>query len=201
MDEEWVSITEAAKRLACERSTLSRYLAQHAEALPLRIDGKSKLVEFGALRQHRSENVRLSAVPREARPQAGAAQVRRFAGTQSDGAARKAQADAELREMDLAERRGELTPTAEVDKAGRDAVALMQSAFERAVESAAASASVKYGTEERIWRIVLKQFVRTGLETFNSEMRQRLDREASLADAGAPDDDESPGLETVGALQ
>ncbi|MBX8828054.1 hypothetical protein HBA93_20840, partial [Ochrobactrum sp. SFR4] len=84
----------------------------------------------------------------------------RFSGSQSDGAARKAQADAELREMDLAERRKILTKTAEVDQAGRDAIALMQSAFERAIETEAASASVKFGFDERTMRIVFKTFMR-----------------------------------------
>lgn len=187
--DEWVSITEAADRLtaagdAVERSTLSRYLAQHAEALEVRVEGKSKLVEFGALRQHRAENVRLRQAPRPTTGPAGGqgpAGPRRFAGTQSDGAARKVTAEAEMRELDLAERRGALTPTAEVDKAGRDAVALMQSAFERAIDSEAATASVKYGLEERIWRIALKAFARRGLDVFNQEIRARLDQEERLA--------------------
>ena len=46
MSEEWVSITDAAKRLSAagdvvDRSTLSRYVSQHAEALPTRREGKS----------------------------------------------------------------------------------------------------------------------------------------------------------------
>ncbi|RWD71686.1 MAG: hypothetical protein EOS37_11050 [Mesorhizobium sp.] len=181
---EWISITDAAARLTeagdfVERSTLSRYIKQHAEALPTRQDGKSNLVEFGALRQHRSENIRLKPAPaREnspARPQPGRPSPR-FAGTQSDGLARKAQADAEMREMDLALRRGELTPTSEVDRAGRDAVALMQSAFERAVEAEAATLNVRYGWEERLVRIALKAFTAKGLEVFHREMLKLIDQ-------------------------
>ncbi len=204
--DEWVSITEAADRLtaagdAVERSTLSRYLAQHSDALEVRIEGKSKLVEFGALRQHRAENVRLRQAPRAMSGPAGgqgSTGQRRFAGTQSDGAARKVTAEAEMRELDLAERRGELTPTAEVDKAGRDAVALMQSAFERAIESEAATASVKYGLEERIWRIALKSFARRGLDVFNQEIRARLDQEERLA---LDERTMSGEIVTTGALQ
>ncbi|WP_292654071.1 hypothetical protein [Mesorhizobium sp.] len=183
---EWISITDAAARLSAagdriDRSTLSRYLKQHSEALPTREEGKSHLVEYGALVAHRGENIRLRNIP----PVAGLAPglgtkakspPSRFAGSQSDGFARKAQADAEMREMDLAKRRGELTPTAEVDKAGRDAIALMQSAFERAIESEAASLSVKYGWDERVARIALKAFVRVGLDDFNREIRERLDQ-------------------------
>ncbi|MER9875584.1 hypothetical protein [Mesorhizobium sp. M0195] len=194
---EWISITDAAARLSAagdriDRSTLSRYLKQHAQALPTREEGKSHLVEFGVLVAHRGENIRLRAVPPVSGQAAGLglkamAPPSRFAGSQSDGFARKAQADAEMREMDLAKRRGELTPTAEVDKAGRDAIALMQSAFDRAIESEAASLSVKYGWDERVARIALKGFVRVGLDDFNREIRERLDqheRERAAGDTG-----------------
>lgn len=194
--EEWISITEAAVRLTAigdpvDRSTLSRYLKQHAEALPLRENGRANLVEFGALAAHRGENVRI-------RPpaQSGGApiavtgrpirQAPRFAGSQSDGVARKAQADAELREMDLAQRRKQLTPTAEVDQAGRDAIALMMSAFERATESEASSLALRYGWDERTVRIALKAFSRTGLEVFHREMLEHLDRMRRSVEAGEP---------------
>jgi hypothetical protein len=206
--EEWISITDAATRLSevgdhVDRSTLSRYLSQHAEALPTKREGKSNLVEFGALRQHRSENIRLKPSPSRARDlgplDRGATarqQAGRFAGSQSDGLARKAQADAEMREMDLALRRGELTPTSEVDRAGRDAIALMQSAFERAVEAEAATLNVRYGWEERLVRIALKAFTSKGLEVFNREMLKLIDqheREA-LDEAG-------PAMDRPGSLQ
>ena len=179
---EWISITEAAARLtaagdAIERSALSRYVSQHGEALATRRDGKANLIEFGALMAHRTENVRLRkpSLPLAAGPASAAAKPSRFAGSQSDGAARKAQADAEMREMDLAERRGELTLVDEVDKAGRDAVALMQSAFDRAIDPEAATASVKYGWDERLVRLVLKGFARKGADVFHSETLKYLD--------------------------
>ncbi|WP_297323405.1 hypothetical protein [uncultured Bartonella sp.] len=171
--EEWLSISEAARRLTAtgdkiERSSLSRYVAQHAEALPQRQEGREKQVEFGALLQHRKENIRIV-------PQPVVQKRTQFVGTQADGAARKAQADAELREMDLAERRKILTRTAEVDRAGRDAIALMQSAFERTVETVAADVSLKYNWDERTARSVLKRFARLGLESFNQTILDRLD--------------------------
>lgn len=208
MDEEWISITEAAARLtargdAVDRSTLSRYLKQHSEALALRPSGKSNLVEFGALLEHRQANVRLR--PIAAQPSAtpaaagrAGAPAPRFAGSQSDGAARKAQADAELREMDLAERRKELTLVAEVDQAGRDAVVLMQSAFERAVEAEAATLSLKYGWDERTVRLALKNFIRSGLGVFNREILIRLDaarREEEAAEAGLAETAEGVSLQ------
>lgn len=193
MDEEWISITDAAARLTeagdrIDRSSLSRYLKQHSEALPLKPDGRSTLVEFGALASHREENIRVRPLPlpaapspgRQASPAGGTLPTR----TQSDGAARKAQADAELREMDLAERRKELTPFAEVDQAGRDAVAMMQSAFERAIDTEASSLSLKYGWEERVVRLALKNFSKAGLSVFNRQVLEKLDAMRRREDAG-----------------
>ena len=183
MSGDWLSITDAAARLTAlgdkvDRSSLSRYLKQHSEALPLRRSGRSSLVEFGALRGHRLENIRLVMKPGvTSEPLEGG--LKRPDGpkekTAVGGQARKVLADAELREMDLAERRRELTPTAEVDRAGREAVALMQSAFDRAVESSAAECAVKYGWPERTVRLALKGFARSGIEMFHREMLKRLD--------------------------
>lgn len=182
-DGEWISISEAAQRLTdmgdlVERSTLSRYIKQHGEAIEIREEGKARLVEFNTLVAHRGENIRIRATPPTARATAAQGTYRpapRFGGSQSDGAARKAQADAELREMDLAERRKILTKVSEVDQAGRDSVALMQSAFERALETEAANASVKYGFDERTTRLVLKAFMHSGLEVFNQTILGRID--------------------------
>jgi hypothetical protein len=96
-----------------------------------------------------------------------------------------------MREMDLAERRGELTLVAEVDKGARDAVALMQSAFDRAIDSEAAAASVKYGWDERIARLVLKGFARKGAEVFHREMLQKLD-DLDRAEMAAQHGDDKP---------
>jgi hypothetical protein len=192
--EEWVSITEAASRLTeagdpIDRSTLSRYLKQHSEALPTRRAGKAALVDLMALAAHRGENIRIRApvVTADSGGRGRGAPLApsrsRFAGSQSDGAARKAQADAELREMDLAQRRKQLTPTAEVDQAGRDAVALMSSAFDRMIDTAAAQASLKYGWDERTARVFLKGFARGGLDVFHREILDRLDAMRRDADA------------------
>lgn len=171
--EEWISVTAAAQKLSdagdsVTRSTLSRYLDQHAEALPTKFEGRTRLVEFGALRQHRNENVRII-------PQAVTKQKQQLTGSQADGVARKAQADAELREMDLAERRKSLTRVVEVDRAGRDAVALMQSSFERSVETVASDLYLKYGWDERTVRMELKRFSSIGVETFHRVILERLD--------------------------
>lgn len=194
MDEDWISITDAAARLTeagdrIDRSSLSRYLKQHSEALPLKPDGRSSLVEYGALIAHRGENIRIRPLPLPVAPATAARPSGATGGTlptrtQSDGAARKAQADAELREMDLAERRKELTPYSEVDQAGRDAVAMMQSAFERAIETEASTLSLKYGWEERVVRLALKNFSKAGLSVFNRQVLEKLDAMRRRDDAG-----------------
>lgn len=199
---EWLSISGAAAKLneagdLVERSTLSRYVKQHSEALGLRHEGGAVLVEMGVLVAHRAENVRMrkrtkrsndaSAAP------AGRSRQTRFAGSQADGVARKAQADAEMREMDLAERRGHLTPVDEVNKSARDAVALMLSAFDRAVDGEAASASVRYGWDERVVRLVLKSFARKGTDVFHREVLRQLDAIAREEMAAAEGDETAVG--------
>lgn len=199
----WVSITDAAQRLTAlgrpiDRSTLSRYIAQHGEALPTRRDGRATLVEFHALCAHRGENIRVTdAAPAAVEPAASAAGLRgretkRFGGSQVDGAARKAMAQAEMAELDLAERRQQLAPTAEVEQAGHDAIALMNASFERAIETEADKVSARYGWDTRIVRSVLKRFARVGTEAFHREMLSRVDdlrrrEEAARRSPDAPD--------------
>jgi hypothetical protein len=192
MNEDWISITEAAERLSkagdvVTRSTLSRYLSKHTDALSTRKSGRETQVDYVQLRAHRAENIRIENVsaPVSTSPAPSIAPTlpTKGTGTQNHGAARKAMADAELRELDLAQRRKQVTPTGEVDRAGRDAIALMNSAFERAVESEAASLSVKYGWDERTTRLALKKFARSGLDIFHREILQRLDDFKRTADA------------------
>jgi hypothetical protein len=192
MNEDWISITEAAERLSkagdvVTRSTLSRYLSKHTDALSTRKSGRETQVDYVQLRAHRAENIRIENVsaPVSTSPAPSIAPTLpiKGTGTQNLGAARKAMADAELRELDLAQRRKQVTPTGEVDRAGRDAIALMNSAFERAVESEAASLSVKYGWDERTTRLALKKFARSGLDIFHREILQRLDDFKRTADA------------------
>lgn len=186
MAEDWISITEAAARLTgagdrIDRSTLSRYLKQHAEVLPLRPAGKTNLVDFEALVAHRAENVRVPPQPPggAARPAGRVEETRaerRFAGSQADAAARDRLAIAEMREMDLAVRKRELTPISEVDEGGRNAVVLMTASFDRAIEKRAADLSVRYGWDERQVRVALKAFVSDGVDVFHREVLELIDQ-------------------------
>lgn len=193
MDEEWISITDAAERLtkagdAVTRSTLSRYLSKHKAALSSRKNGRETQIDYVRLKAHRSENIRIennspmsygSASPIPSKT--GNAEER--TPSPVTGPARKSLAEAEIKELELAKIRRKITPTSEVDKAGRDAIALMLSAFERAVDSEAASLSVKYGWDERTIRLALKSFARVGVDVFHREVLESLDRFRRSEDA------------------
>ncbi len=190
--EEWISITDAAKRLtaagdAVDRSTLSRYISQHAEALPTKRDGKSNLIEFNALAQHRGENIRLQ---QSRRPHEVAPPPAPDAGprppTQISAAARDKEAAAALRELELARELRQITSVREVADAAQTAIVRMRSAFERAVEGEAATLALKYGWDERMVRIALKTFAQSGLDVFHREMLSRLDAIQRSVDAGEP---------------
>jgi hypothetical protein len=177
--EEWISITEAAKRLSAtgdvvDRSTLSRYVSQHVEALPTKREGKSNLVEFATLLQHRSENIRLTRRPADPAPpvvlDGGARQP-----TQISAAARDKEASAALRELELARELRQITSLREVADAAQTSIVMMRNAFERAVDSEASSLSLKHGWDERKVRISLKGFAQAGLEVFHRVMLDRID--------------------------
>ncbi|MBZ0163161.1 MAG: hypothetical protein K8H74_10655 [Notoacmeibacter sp.] len=129
-----------------------------------RRDGKFRLVEYNALTRHRSENIRIEAAREAGRKRVDLVPSRR-----------KVMAEAELKEMDLAQRRGHLVIAAEVDGAARNALAVMKAGFDRAIEPEAASLSVKYGWDERALRLGLKAFVASGLDHFHREMLKLLD--------------------------
>jgi hypothetical protein len=189
VDLKLISIADAARRLteagdSISRPGLSLYLTQHAEAGLFLEENGRRLVDFQRLVAHRAENVRLKLRPRQgttsvSRPGAGS-----FDRSQANGAARKALADAELKDLELAARRGEVTPTEEVRRTAHDAIALMRSAFERAVETEAARIGVSYGWDERKLRIVFKGVARRGIEEFNRAVLERLDAQARAEAAG-----------------
>lgn len=193
MAEEWLSITDAAKRLTdagdvVDRSTLSRYLRQHAEALPTRREGKSNLVEFGTLQRHRGENIRLVQARRvEAAPDLATAMPAdpgRGQPTQISAAVRDREAQAALRELDLARELKQITPVREVADAGQAAIVMMRNAFERAVEAEAQALAMKYGWDERQARLALKSFANAGLDAFHRTILERLGGADPLAGDG-----------------
>jgi len=189
MSEEWISITDAAKRLTAagdvvDRSTLSRYVGQHAEALPTRREGKSNLIEFGTLAQHRAENIRLQQTRRSPEPPTVAPDAGPRPPTQISAAARDKEASAALRELELARELRQITIVREVADAAQTAIVRMRGAFERAVEGEAATLALKHGWDERKVRLALKTFAQAGLEVFHREMLERIDAMQRADDAG-----------------
>lgn len=189
MSEEWISITDAARRLTAagdvvDRSTLSRYVSQHAEALPTRREGRSNLVEYETLARHRAENIRLqqpksSVATPTAAPVAGPRPP-----TQISAAARDKEAAAALRELELARELRQITSVREVADAAQTAIIRMRGAFERAVEGEAATLALRHGWDERKVRLALKGFAQAGLEVFHREMLDRLDALQRAEDGG-----------------
>lgn len=207
MNDDWLPIAEAARRLTAagdviSQSALSRYLQKHSDNIPMRETARAKLVNMDALAGHRSENIRVAG---QAGFQAAITAARSFADVVApqlppsmagqrqalSPSARKATAEAEIKEMDLALRRGELVPTAEVKAACMDSIALMKTAFDRALEKAAAEASLKWGWDERQARVALKSFAKSGLETFHVKTVEYLDRLAAAGE-GMPAPEANP---------
>jgi hypothetical protein len=159
----------AARGDTVSKSALSRYLKQHAEALPVEREGRDLFLDFEALARHRSENIRLA----ESAPRAAARPTYSpRSTTQADGAARKVTAEAELKELQLASQKGLLTPTAEVQEAARDAVTQMRAAFDLAVNITAEQIAARLGGETRLVRPLLKHMIRAGLEEFARAMSE-----------------------------
>lgn len=158
-----VSVTEAARRLSelgdkIDRSTLSRYVARYAAALNPSKDGRETVVNFETLRGHRVQNIRLDAKP--------------LAGTRarSDSQARKLDADARIRELDLAERECKITLRDEVAEAARVAVAAMRAAFDAAVNDTAEQLAHHLAGEPRLIRPALRSMAAKGFEAFADAM-------------------------------
>ena len=137
-----------------EQSTLSRYVTKYADALDPQPNGRETMVDFEALALHRQQNVR-----RRAAPTAGAAIRGR-----ADEAALNTRAQRQLRELDIAERIGALTPTREVQGALADALAALRNAFALALNDTAAAIANVSGVEPRVVRPHLAAFEKKGLD-------------------------------------
>jgi hypothetical protein len=184
----WYSTAETRERLAADGDQISQpgltqYLNRFPE-IPRRqsaTDARVTEIDFEALVKHRAENVRTqdrqAAAPRR-NPEAEALQLR------------ERRAGAELKEFQLAERRGELVPRAEVVRAVQAAAvaltqSLQRSRFERA-EALEGAAGVRGKTS------VLITQDEAALAAF-------ADALTALAGAGANDDGDSGDAADAGS--
>jgi hypothetical protein len=161
--QELVSLTEAAARLATmgdkvDRSTLSRYVANYADALNPTRRGRETVVDFARLREHRGQNVRLDAKPFVP------------ARSRSDSQARKVDAEAQLRELEVARELAKVTPVGEVAEGAHTAIAAMRAAFDLAINDTAELIGQRLAVEPRLVRPHLRHLAAKALAAFAEDM-------------------------------
>lgn len=192
---EWVSLTDAARRLTeegdkADRSTLSRYCDQHA--IEKRRSGRTAFVDLTELRRHRRENYTrevmsgrpvapaadLSPAPlparaepaRRAEPQRDPAEVRDL-----DPARREKAAKAGMAELELAERLGQIVLISEVDAGMADGVAALRQSANMLLRNAAQELVSEIGApadQLRPVQMAFKRFARRMEARFIEECAQ-----------------------------
>jgi hypothetical protein len=119
-----------ARELLAERGdrvgqpALSRYVSKYADALDPQRDGRELTINFEALIQHRSENINRAA----SAPSSAPASISISKGRANE-AALNIRAQRQMRELEIAERIGALTPTREVRAAAAEALSALRNAF------------------------------------------------------------------------
>ena len=143
-----------------EQSTLSRYVSKYADALDPQRDGRETTVDFEALVHHRSENINRAA----SAPSSAPAPVSISKGRANE-ATLNIRAQRQMRELEIAERIGALTPTREV-RAAAEAMSALRNAFALSLNDSAAALAHAFNIEPRLVRPYLKTFEKNGLEAF-----------------------------------
>ena len=119
-----------ARELLAERgdqvgqSALRRYIAKYADALDPQKDGRETTVDFETLAKHRSENINRRRVRSVFTP--ASISIKRG---RANEAALNIRAQRQMRELEIAERIGALTPTREVRAAAAEAMSALRNAF------------------------------------------------------------------------
>jgi hypothetical protein len=143
------------------QSSLSRYVAKYADALdPSRV-GRELTINFEALIRHRSENINRAA----AAPSSSPASVSVSKGRAAE-AALNIRAQRQMRELEIAERIGALTPTREVRAAAAEAVSALRNAFALSLNDSAAALAHAFDLKTRLVRPHFKAFEKNGLDAF-----------------------------------
>jgi hypothetical protein len=143
-----------------KQSTLSRYVAKYADALKPERRGRELTIDFETLVEHRAQNINRDAPAAPAQAKLASTRGR------ADEAALNTRAQRQLRELELAERTGAVTPTREVQDAAASAVAALKNAFALARHDSADAIAKAAGVEPRIVRPHLRAFERNGLDAF-----------------------------------
>jgi hypothetical protein len=170
-----------ARELLTERGdligqpTLSRYVAKYADALDPQRDGRELTINFEALVQHRSENINRTA----AAPSSSPASVSISKGRAHE-ASLNIRAQRQMRELELAERIGALTPTREVRASAAEAVAALRNAFALSLNDSASAIAGAFNLEARLVRPYLKAFEKNGLDAFARAIEAELEPSAAV---------------------
>lgn len=168
-----VNLTRAAELLTdagdpVTRSTLSRYVKNHADALNPTIESGQTFVDYEALAAHRRENIRL-----DLSDKSSISLERSEESNRADEVARNVRAQRLSRELDLAERVKLLIPRREVEEAAIAAVTSMRNALALAQTEIAEQIGAAVGCEPRLIRPHLRAFERVALETFVKDLANR----------------------------
>jgi hypothetical protein len=141
--------------------SLSRYVTKYADALDPQKDGRETTIDFEALAKHRSENInRAASVPSSSPASISISKGR------ANEAALNIRAQRQMRELEIAERIGALTPTREVRAAAAEAMSALRNAFALSLNDSAAALAHAFNLEPRLVRPHLKAFEKNGLEAF-----------------------------------
>jgi hypothetical protein len=155
-----------ARELLAERgdlvgqSTLSRYVTKYADALDPQKDGRETTIDFEALAKHRSENINRT------EPAASSPASTSIKRGRADEAALNIRAQRQMRELEIAERIGALTPTREVRAAAAEALSALRNAFALSLNDSAAALAHAFNIEPRLVRPYLQAFEKNGLDAF-----------------------------------
>ena len=80
-----------------------------------------------------------------------------------------------MRELDIAERTGALTPTREVRSAAAEAVASLRNAFALSLNDSASALANAFNLEARLVRPYLETFEKNGLDAFARALTVAVD--------------------------
>jgi hypothetical protein len=142
------------------QSALSRYVTKYADALDPQKDGRETTIDFEALATHRNENINR---PEPAASSPASTSIKRG---RADEAALNIRAQRQMRELEIAERIGALTPTREVRAAASEAMSALRNAFALSLNDSAAALAHAFNIEPRLVRPYLKAFEKNGLDAF-----------------------------------
>lgn len=175
MTETRVSLTRARELLAesgdmVDQSTLSRYVTKYADALDPQKAGRETTIDFDALVQHRAANINRAAPAPSSSPVSVAISKGR-----AHEASLNIRAQRQMRELEIAERIGALTPTREVQAAAAEALSALRNSFALSLNDTASAMAAALNTEARLIRPHLKAFERIGLDAFSRALMEGLE--------------------------